>query len=188
MAENLNKGKRVGVTMTEIVIVVAISSMVMTMAMLIMNRTTRHFKKGTDMLNVQRLMDNIVERIRTDVRSLKRTIPAECNDNSFSFFAIRDGAERKIRYTYDKEKATLFRNEQGQESNFHGSRQVKSFMFKPQNDSSARFGALNIVMQLMSDEKGGGNASTLSIVCQFYSTCVESELKISNLRKKAKAK
>lgn len=178
--------KRCGVTMTEIVVVVAISSMVMTMAMLIMNRTTRHFKKGTDMLNIQRLMDNIVERIRTDVRSLKRIIPGECNENSFSFLAIRDGEERKIRYTYDKDKATLFRNEQGKESNFHGSRQVKSFLFKPQMDEAGRFGFLNVVMQLISDEKGGGKASTLSIACQFYSTCVESELKIGNLRKKAK--
>ncbi len=183
MAETL-QGRRSGVTMTEIVIVVAISSIVMTMAMLIMNRTTRHFKKGTDMLNIQRLMDNIVERIRTDVRSLKRLVPGECNDNSFAFFAIRDGEERKISYSYDKEKATLFRNEQGKESNFHGSRQVKSFMFKPQMAESGQFGVLNVVMQLISDEKGGGRASTLSIACQFYSTCVETELKISNLRKK----
>ena len=185
MAERPDNGRR-GVTMMEIVIVVAISSMVLTMAMLLMNRTTRHFKKGTDMLNIQRLMDNIVERIRTDVRSLKRIIPAECNENSFSFYAIRDGDEKKIRYTYDKDKATLFRNEQGKESNFHGARQVKSFIFKPQIDEAGRFNFLNVVMQLISDEKGGGKASTLSIACQFYSTCVESELKIGNLRKKAK--
>ncbi len=178
--------KRHGVTMIEIVIVVTISSMVLTMAMLLMNRTTRHFKKGTDMLNVQRLMDNIVERIRTDVRSLKRTVPAECNDNSFSFYAIRDGDEKKIRYTYDRDRGTLFRNEEGKESNFHGARQVKSFAFKPQSDDAGHFKSLNVIMQLISDEKGGGNASTLSIACQFYSTCVEPELKISNLRKKIK--
>lgn len=186
MAEKAVKRSSSGVTMMEIVVVVAISSMVLTMAMLLMNRTTRHFKKGTDMLNIQRLMDNIVERIRTDVRSLKRVVPAECNENSFSFYAIRDGDEKKIRYTYDKEKATLFRNEQGKESNFHGARQVKSFVFKQQPDDSGNFKFLNVVMQLISDEKGGGKASTLSIACQFYSTCVESELKISNLRKETK--
>lgn len=183
MAEMFSGRQKKGISMTEIVIVMAISSMVMTMAMLIMNRTTRHFKKGTDMLNIQRLMDNIVERIRTDVRSLKKVVPAECNENSFSFFAIRDGEERKIRYTYDKEKQTLFRNEEGKESNFHGSRQVKSFVFKQQTDGSGRFNVLNVIMQLISDEKGSGKASTLSIACQFYSTCVESDLKISNLRK-----
>ena len=180
------KSCRTGVTMMEIVVVVAISSMVLTMAMLLMNRTTRHFKKGTDMLNIQRLMDNIVERIRTDVRSLKRIIPNECDQNSFSFMAIRDGEEKKIRYTYDEDKATLFRNEEGKESNFHGSKQVKSFLFKPQLSSSGHFSFLNVVMQLISDERGGGKATTLSIACQFYSTCVESDLKIGNLRKKGK--
>jgi type II secretory pathway component PulJ len=136
MAERKKFNGRLGVTMMEIVIVAAISSMVLTMAMMIMNRTTRHFKKSTDMLNNQRLMDNIVERIRTDVRSLKRTISEECDENSFSFHAIRDGVEKKIRYQYDSDKQTLFRNEAGKESNFHGAKQVKSFMFKPEFDSS----------------------------------------------------
>ncbi len=180
---------RLGVTMMEIVIVAAISSMVLTMAMMIMNRTTRHFKKSTDMLNNQRLMDNIVERIRTDVRSLKRTIAEECDEKSFSFHAIRDGVEKKIRYQYDPDKQTLFRNEAGKESNFHGAKQVKSFMFKPEFDSSGRFRVLDVVMQLTSDEKsaGSGAGSTLSIICQFYSTCVEAELDLAKFRKKAEA-
>lgn len=186
MAETFFRNKKTGVTMVEIIIVVAISSAVMTMAMLIMNRTTRHFKKGTDMLNVQRLMDNIVERIRTDVRSLKKIVPAECDKNSFAFYAIRDGEEKKINYRYDPDAQTLFRNEEGLESNFHGSKQVKSFIFKAETDDAGRFSFLNVAMQLISDEKGGGNASTLSIACQFYSTCVESELKISNLRRQTR--
>ncbi|OGK12034.1 MAG: hypothetical protein A2W80_14585 [Candidatus Riflebacteria bacterium GWC2_50_8] len=177
------KVRRYGVTLVEIVIIAAISSMVLTMAMLVMTRTTRHFKKGTDMVNIQRLMDSIVERIRTDVRSLKRIVPQECNDTSFSFFAIRDGEEKKIRYTYDADTQTLFRNDENRQSNFHGSRQVQSFLFKPELDSAGNFKFLNVAMQLISDEKGEGAASTLSIACQFYSTCVEPELRISNLRK-----
>ncbi|MDN5279378.1 MAG: hypothetical protein PWR01_3343 [Clostridiales bacterium] len=181
---------RTGVTLFEIVIVAVISSMVLTMAMLIMNRTTRHFKKGTDMLNNQRLMDNIVERIRTDVRSLKKIVADECSEKSFSFYAIRDGVEKKIRYQYDESRKTLFRNEAGKESNFHGAKQVKSFMFKPEFEDSGRFKFLNVAMQLISDDKGGssGNASTLSIVCQFYSTCVEAELNIAKIRDKNKTR
>lgn len=170
----------------EIVIVAAISSMVLTMAMLIMTRTTRHFKKGTDMLNNQRLMDNIVERIRTDVRSLKKTINSECNDISFSFYAIRDGEDKKIRYQYDENRQTLYRNEEGKETNFHGAKQVKSFLFKPEFDDNGRFRFLNVVMQLVSDDKSSsqGSESTLSIACQFYSTCVEAELNIAKVREK----
>ncbi len=183
MAEYSCTNRRYGVTLVEIVIVAAISSMVLTSAMLIMNRTTRHFKKGTDMLNIQRLMDSIVERIRTDVRSLKYIVPADCKDDKFSFYAIRDGKEKKVEYTYDVSTQTLFRKDEDRQSDFHGSRQVKSFLFKPELDETGRFKFLNVVMQLISDEKGEGKASTLSIACQFYSTCVESELKISNLRK-----
>lgn len=183
MAEGVNIRKRFGVTLVEIVIVAAISSMVLTSAMMIMSRTTRHFKKGSDMLNIQRLMDSIVERIRTDVRSLKQIVPKECTDTSFTFFAIRDGVAKEIKYTYDTETQTLFRKDENRQSNFHGSRQVKSFLFKPELDSAGHFKFLNVAMQLISDEKGEGKASTLSIACQFYSTCVESELKISNLRK-----
>lgn len=174
--------KKIGITMVEIVIVAAIASMVMTMAMLIMNRTTRHFKRGTDLLNVQRLMDNIVERIRTDVRSLKRIDHDRSDEKSFTFDAIRDGSEVEISYHYDEELKTLFRNEGGLASNFHGARQVKSFVFLPELDEFGKFRYLNVVMQLISDEPGGGVASTLSIACQFYSTCVETEIKISNLR------
>lgn len=188
MAESILSRKKWGVTMVEIIVVVAISSAVLTMAMLIMNRTTRHFKKGTDMLNVQRLMDNIVERIRTDVRSLKKIVPEECDKYSFAFYAIRDGEEKKISYRYDPDAQTLFRNEEGLQSNFHGSKQVKSFIFKPEINDAGHFGFLNVAMQLISDEKGGGTASTLSIACQFYSTCVESELKISNLRRQSRAR
>lgn len=181
---------KVGVTLFEIVIVAAISSMVLTMAMLIMNRTTRHFKKGTDMLNNQRLMDNIVERIRTDVRSLKTINPGDGNSNSFNFKAIRDGVDKDISYEYDADKKTLFRTESGKQSNFHGAKQVKSFLFKPEYDEHGKFKFLNVVMQLISDERSGvkSAASTLSIVCQFYSTCVEAELNIAKIRKNSKAK
>lgn len=175
--------RKLGVTMVEIIIVVTISSAVLTMAMLLMNRTTRHFKKGTDMLNIQRLMDNIVERIRTDVRSLKRINKDECTESSFSFVAIKDGEEQTISYRYDAESQTLFRDEVGVESNFHGARQVKSFVFSPELGNGDRFKFLNVAMQLASDEKGQGKSSTLSIVCQFYSTCVETELLIGNLRR-----
>jgi type II secretory pathway pseudopilin PulG len=187
MAEKMGRALR-GVTLVEIVVVAAIASMVLTGAMLLMSRTTRHFKKGTDMLNIQRLMDSIVERIRTDVRSLKKIVPNECRDDKFSFFAIRDGDARKIEYTYDATTQTLFRKDERGQSNFHGSRQVKSFLFKPELDDAGNFKFLNVAMQLISDEMGEGGASTLSIACQFYSTCVESELKISKLREINKKK
>lgn len=179
-----------GVTLFEIIVVAVISSMVMGMAMLIMNRTTRHFQRGTDMLNNQRLMDSIVENIRTDVRSLKKVIPNECNESSFSFIAIGDGDERKIRYRYDSVSKTLFRSDDSKtrKSNFHGSKQVESLSFitNPTLDKLKKgepFKYLNVIMRLKSDTKKNRKASTLSIICQFNSTCVEQELDISKFSK-----
>lgn len=141
------------------------------------------------MLNIQRLMDNIVENIRTDIRSLKRVVPEECDDNSFSFYAIKDGKEEKIKYKYDQKSKTLFKLAGGtsRKSNFHGSKQVESFMFKPEPEiadlkNNARFKYLNVVMQLKSNTKKNRNASSLSIICQFNSTCVEQNLYLSELR------
>jgi hypothetical protein len=115
-------------------------------------------------------------------------IPEECNEDSFAFMAIKDGGEKKIKYQYDNESKTLYRYEgTSRKSNFHGAKQVQSFIFKPEVDDYKKFKLLNVVMQLKSDEKGKGKASTLSIVCQFYSTCVEAELRISELRKKIEA-
>jgi hypothetical protein len=138
------------------------------------------------MLNNQRLMDNIVERIRTDVRSLKKTVADECSPTSFSFYAIRDGTEKKIRYQYDDERKTLYRFEEGKKSNFHGAKQVESFMFAPEFDQYNKFRFLYVIMQLKSDDKTGGQgkSATLSIACQFYSTCVEAELSIAKIRGK----
>ena len=190
MAENRFNNPR-GVTLFEIVIVAAISSMVLGMAMMIMNRTTRHFQRGTDMLNIQRLMDNIVENIRTDVRSLKRvTIPTKPDESSFEFIAIRDGGEKSVKYRYDSGSKTLFRSVEGKtrESNFHGSKQVESLAFFPEPDweklkKGEAFRYLNVVMRLKSDSKKDQKASTLSIICQFNSTCVEQELDIDKLSK-----
>lgn len=188
MARTLIK-KDCGVTLIEIIVVAAISCVVMTMAMLIMNRTTRQFQRGTDMLNIQRLMDNIVENIRTDIRSLKSVIPSECDDNSFSFHAIKDGKQEKVTYKYDSKSKTLFKLTGGssRKSNFHGSKQVESFMFKPEPKladlkNNAKFKYLNVVMQLKSNSKKNRKASSLSIICQFNSTCVEQKLNLSELR------
>lgn len=181
--------RKLGVTLVEIIVVASISCVVMTMAMLIMNRTTRQFQRGTDMLNIQRLMDNIVENIRTDIRSLKKVIPDKCDDNSFSFFAIKDGKEEKITYKYDEKSKTLFKiaGSSNRKSNFHGSKQVVSFMFKPVPEieelkKNARFKYLNVIMQLKSDSKKNRKASSLSIICQFNSTCVEQDLNLNKLR------
>ena len=180
--------RKKGVTMMEIVIVAALSSIIMTVAFALMNRSNRQFKKGNDMISIQRLMDSIVERIRSDVRSLKRV--KEYAANSFSFVVIKDGEEVTINYKFSDEDKTLYRSEETKlegvrESDFHGANQVVSLYFEPNfsDDEKTVFNHLNVGLQIASNEYSSKekDASTLSIACQFYSTCVESELKIYKL-------
>ena len=196
------KKSNIAVTVPEIIIVVLISSIIMGVAMAMMSRNNIQFKKSNDLINIQRLMDNIVERIRSDVRSLKRV-----NDgytaNKIEFVIIKDGAEATIIYDFNQEEKTFYRIEQSSSnpdditSDFHGAKQIISLVFEPrftdsgnddiENDgkgSGREFECLNVAMQIASNEYGGrpSDTSTLSIACQFYSTCVESELSISKYR------
>ena len=239
MIDNYKKG----ITMMEVIIAATLSCIIMGIGMAMMSRSNTQFKKSNDLISIQRLMDNIIERIRTDVRSLKRVVPknvvvntdtkkkniiTEETPNEISFIVVRynnsDNEEldekhryAKITYVFNPEEKTLYRSEiigcdeyggdteNGKEdfkTDFHGARQVISMNFEPifnsdydkngekKDDADLEkdgddFKCLNVAMQIASNEFSGkeSDASTLSIACQFYSTCVESELRISNLRK-----
>ncbi|MBR4329102.1 MAG: hypothetical protein IKP71_04555 [Candidatus Riflebacteria bacterium] len=242
---NNRREAKKGVTVVEVVIVATLSCVILGVGMAMMRRSNTQFKKSNDLISIQRLMDNIIERIRTDVRSLKRIVPSDSassdkggsnssgksniiekiDPNTVSFIVVKhipegegkdiddDHRFAKITYLYNPDEKTLYRfevigcNEYGEEgepdstpSSFHGARQVVSMNFEPvfttdYDDSGAKtdnpkngddFKCLNVAMQIASNEYNSkdSNASTLSIACQFYSTCVESELRIANLRKK----
>ena len=208
------KLNKIGITVVEIVIVAALSCVILGVAMAMMSRSNTQFKKSNELISIQRLMDNIIERIRSDVRSLKRIIPSENseegNSNEVSFIIVKYASDNneadqknvkhlynKISYRFDPEENTLYRQEwedcdengeqegSGSEvkSDFHGARQVISLNFEPvfKDEEKKDFNCLNVAMQITSNANDS-KATTLSIACQFYSTCVESELRISKLR------
>ena len=205
------------ITLIEIIIVILITSVIMGVGMAMMRRSNIQFKKSNDLISIQRLMDNIVERIRSDVRSLKKV--KRFNQHEIEFYIFKGGEVKLdedgtvpegeiathtglISYQFDSEKRTLYRSEEGKESksDFHGSNQIISLNFKPEfmdgesdlNESddceNLEFKSLNISMQIAANEYSGKktDSSTLSIACQFYSTCVESELRIYKNSEKGK--
>ena len=238
MAKKMTKIKvtKRAVTVVELVIVATLSCVIMGVGMAMMSRSNTQFKKSNDLISIQRLMDNIIERIRSDVRSLKRVVPSDdsnsnngnidtIDNNKISFVVIKmsedgDGVDdvdgmfnfSKITYEFNPDEKTLYRYEttdcdeygnngkdSDTKSDFHGARQVISMNFEPifngdfnelgdKIDNPQKkgddFKCLNVAMQIASNEYNSedSNASTLSIACQFYSTCVESELRISKLR------
>jgi len=169
--------RRQGFSIVEIMIVAALGSVILLGGSFMMSRTHRTFKKGSDMLNTQVLMDSIVERLRSDVRSLVQV--KECKPDKFVFVVARDTTgvitEEEVSYTYEATSKTLLRADKtNPRFDFHGVKQVESFMFHRVDDPRTnRFKCVNVAIQLKSDEKGEGRASSLSIVCQFYSRCLE---------------
>ena len=229
MAKKMTKIRtaKKGVTVIEVVIAATLSCIILGVGMAMMKRSNTQFKKSNDLISIQRLMDNILERIRSDVRSLKRVKIDDdsSNKNKISFVVIKYSSENDanddldslkndyalITYEFNPEEKTLYRtevlgcgengddidNNKDIKSDFHGARQVYSMNFEPiffgdDEDSENKesksngddFKCLNVAMQIASNEYSGkeSDASTLSIACQFYSTCVESELRISKLR------
>jgi hypothetical protein len=165
--------RRRGLSVVEIMVVAALASVILMGASVMMGRTTRQFKKGTDMMNTQVLMDNIVERLRSDIRSLKGLVLDRCDETTFTFLSISKDRELEISYRYDPQSKTLFRTEDGaKQFDFHGARQIESFFFYPY-PSKDEFQYLNVAMQLTSDVPGEGTGSRLSLISQFHSTCLE---------------
>ncbi|MBI3037817.1 prepilin-type N-terminal cleavage/methylation domain-containing protein [bacterium] len=158
-----------GMSVIEILVVLTLSSVILLGATTIMGRTTRTFKKGSDMLNTQVLLNSIVEQLRSDIRSLQEL--HECKPGSLKFTIVRGGAKLPVSYLFSNQ--TLIRTEEGKEKDFHGAGQVESLVFSQRLSRENTFQSLDVAMQLKSDEKGEGKSSQLSIFCQFFSKCLE---------------
>ncbi len=194
----MKKRNNKAITLIEVVIVSALSCVIMGVGMAMMSRSNVQFKKSNDLVSIQRLMDNIVERMRSDVRALKK-VENNCDKNIFEFKILKNGEEATIKYQFEPDKKTLYRYEitnNGElKTDFHGSNQILSLNFdwhfkdeedensedgSSKNNEDRKFSCLNVAMQIASNEYSGKkkDTTTLSIACQFYSTCVESDLSI----------
>lgn len=175
-----------GLSVIEIMVVIALSSLIMLGGSVLLSRTSRGYKKGTDMINTQVLLDSIVERLRTDIRSL--VLLEEAKPHRLKFVANLRGEPRRIVYEYQPDTRTLTRSERGaggptaanslnsdSDTNFRGVGLVMALGFVAVMDpqDASRFHHLDLAIQLLSNEPGHGPGSSLSIMCHFYSKCLE---------------
>ncbi len=189
--------KRTGFTLVETCVSIAICSMIMTLIMVMMNRTTRHYKKGTELMNVQILMDSLTERMRNDIKGLRSL--KEISEHKLSF-EIASGSD-KITITYSAEAGSkqtrkgenLFTIKRTQdigspsETKMHSEDQIKLVKFEAKDkdgnkltlsssgssNDMKKFSHIEMSMQLVSDVNGEGGYSTMSFVCNFYSNCLD---------------
>ncbi|MBI3039023.1 hypothetical protein HYY75_08250 [bacterium] len=182
----MKKLKKTGMSIVEIMIVAALASGVFLVAMNLMNSTTRSFKKGSDLLNTQVLMESIVEQLRGDIRNL---ISIDWDkfekEGLLSFQATKkkaSGGLENVTISYSlkeetlgkKKGKTLIRREGNDLTNFHGVGQVEKMVLKPlRKKSSTDFHCVIIFLTIFSDEKGEGSASKLSFGGRFFSKFLE---------------
>jgi hypothetical protein len=170
--------RRTGMTLMEIMIVAVLGAFILLGVHKIMSRTTATVKKGSEMLNTQLLMELIVERIRSDVRSLTQVKDGtEANKvlDTFTFDVLEKGEKRTVTYRYDAKEKTLFRDFPGKDpNNFRAGGKVSNLSFvwvKPANITETPF--LSLSIQIKSDEVGEGVPAQLSFVCNIFPRCME---------------
>jgi len=187
-----------GVSLVEIMVVSVISAFVLLAAHKVMSRTTATVKKGSDMLNTQLLLELIVEKMRSDIRSLVKVGKVDNKEvefdkvmNKFSFETRKRKTEGgtvkeinlEITYEFDSKTKTLFRkaksigpnpdSSEDKETDFRAPGKIAnaSFVWVKPKDKHIPF--LSIALQVISDEPGEGKGSQLSFVSNFFPKCIE---------------
>ena len=182
---------RLGMSMTEIMVVAALSSLILLSAMMVMSRTGRTFQKGSDLMNTQVLLEAIVTQLRDDLRRLRslETGAGACDDHHLTFTgwlrdpAINEVRLRKVQWAFDPQARTLTRCVDGKADetrDFHGAGQVVQAVFQP-NRSWEEFRFLQVLVQVNADQLPTGKeddratkaGSRLALSCQFHPKCQE---------------
>lgn len=167
---------RAGLTLVEVVIVAVMTGLLLTAASMLTSRTTRVAHKSTELLNVQATLNQIVERLRLDIRHLWVVDRADAHE--FRFQAMMRGRLVRISYTYDPERRRLLRTESAageppQEYAFDATVAVTNLVFLPSFNRKNEFVCLNVGFQLLSDEISDGQKTLLTFYCRFFSRCAQ---------------
>jgi len=164
------------------IVVAAIASLVLLLLSFFLSRTGQTIKRGSDLLNTQVVLEEIVDALDADIRELTAVDWADCGDTRFSFRAIGSksggggpGTGGRITYAFQKPAGghgagSLTRIEAGRpgEPSVLGTRQVGDLLFFPVKRVDGQLDHLILFVRLVSDEKGSGPASRLTFVEFFH--------------------
>lgn len=178
MENNPPSLKKHGVTLTEIMVVTVISAFMLLAAQKVFSRTTSSVKRTSDMLTTQLLLDQIIEKFRSDVRSLvkiKEDTKANEKLNKISFEANLKGEMTEVTYEFIADKKVLKRSTKDKENDFRAAGKIANvcFVWVTPQAGSKNSPFLSAAFQIISDEPGEGKGSQISFVSNFFPKCVE---------------
>ena len=173
---------RRAMTLFEVMVVVSLSSVVLLAASKIMTGTTRSFKKGSELLTTQLLLESITERLRSDVRAMifEPTQKDAANQDvsekkcSLTVYSSKGTEGKKIVYEFDSEKKSLTRKdeEENKRTDFQADGKIRNLVFQWNAGSGNLPGYLTLVIEIVSKEPGEGRETKLPFVCNFFPKCV----------------
>lgn len=158
-------------TMVELMIVVAITSMVLAGLTRMMTSTFRGVKRGSDLIQTQYLLEMISNTIRTDIRSLR--FLDDITPTRLIFRTVMDDEEMTISYEFVNGILTRSDVTNGKRKRLNAAGEIIALEFAAR-PSKEQFQYLELAFQVRADEKGPDRTvegSQLAIVSQFYPFC-----------------
>ncbi len=164
-----------GFTMVELTVVSLIGAVIFAVLMRTVSSTGHGVKRGSDLIQTQRVLENLTMQIRTDIRSLRYL--DNVTAQGISFRSVQKGKEYAISYDYTDGVLTR-RNvteNKAKPMNVRGEVPDLEFAARP---SKENFQYLEMAFQVKADEQGIDRtvkASRVSIICRFFPFCRENQ-------------
>lgn len=172
---------RRGVSLTEVLIAAFLGVMLMGLVILLMSRTGTTFTKTNDMINAQVLLESIVERLRSDARSMISIV--EKTETGIRFRTRRGGKESLISYRHDPVVRSIVREEVSaagapvstKDFQSQGKVSLLHFQFGKMERPGVQEAVdhIDLVLHISINERPDAPATNLSIICQVFSTCIQ---------------
>ncbi|OIP28664.1 hypothetical protein AUK22_03910 [bacterium CG2_30_54_10] len=171
-----------GTTLVEIMIVVALCSLISGVVYRLMAGFQRTFLVGSGMMDNQSLMETIIYSLRKDVRQAEEDFQKTAN--SICFLVTEDTKKWKVTYTFDLGEKTLSRSEDPvgldttgltpRKTDFHSQGQILAVGFQPifgLENGNQEFQRLDVLIYLKSQELHAPRDSKMSFIGHFGSWC-----------------
>ncbi|HOT29153.1 MAG TPA: hypothetical protein PLU72_13290 [Candidatus Ozemobacteraceae bacterium] len=171
--------RRRAFSVVEAVFVAAIASMLLSSVLYVVSRTTRFYKKSTDLLSVQSFLNLFISRINSDIRGLRSM--DSVSDHEIVFTVSRLSRIVTIQYSWNPKLGLISRTESVSPTSFktkffESSVAVDQLLFDAVRDAQGRFRHLDMVVRIKAHSPGEGKPTFLTVPCRLVSRCRQTDL------------
>ena len=170
-----------GITLTEVMVASVLGALLFGVVSMVLSRTNLTFMKTTDMVNAQVLLESILERFRSDARSMSRL--EMISEDAVKFRTTKGGKSLDVTWRFSPENRELSREEFGMTGkserfqDFQSKGKIRRAQFQPgKMEIPGTFEIhdhIDLILDIVFQEKPEAPPTKLSIVSQMFSKCVQ---------------